>query len=240
MPVAFASRVCRGPEVNLDSPTGELAAAIFALHKFREYLGFQEFDLVTDSTTVKALTSTNRLSGKLARWAIFLSEFRYKVIHKPGATLHNADGLSRARQVEREGTEPPVMQVWEAGLGEEEDSEGEGGMDGLEGELGAGITGGWGAQGGVHVETAIASANMAKRELEGIDCATCGKGDGEERGYCGRCGVVVHVTCAAPRMRKGYWYCTECLPHLDGGVDPAQHTSMQAHLLGGPLPPGWG
>lgn len=99
VPIAFASRVCRGPEVHLDSPSGELAAAIFALHKFREYVGFAEFDLITDSTTVKALQSNNKLSGKLARWAIFLSEFRFVIHHKAGATLHNADGLSRARQL---------------------------------------------------------------------------------------------------------------------------------------------
>ena len=30
-PIAFASRVCKGPEVNLDSPSGELAEAIYAL-----------------------------------------------------------------------------------------------------------------------------------------------------------------------------------------------------------------
>lgn len=113
MPIAFASRVCRGLEVNLDSPSGELAAAVFALHKFREYVGFAEFDLITDSTTVKALQSNNRLSGKLARWAIFLSEFRFVVTHKAGATLHNADGLSRARQAPNpEEQDQPVMQVW--------------------------------------------------------------------------------------------------------------------------------
>jgi ribonuclease HI len=65
--VAFASRVCKGPEVNLDSPSGELAAAIYALQKFRQYIGYEEFDLITDSSTVKALQSQNKLSGKLAR-----------------------------------------------------------------------------------------------------------------------------------------------------------------------------
>lgn len=95
--IAFIFRVCHGPDVILVSPTGELAGAIFALYKFREYLLFQELDPITDSTTVKALISSNHLSGKLAQWAIFLSEFRQKVVHKPGATLHNAAGLSRAR-----------------------------------------------------------------------------------------------------------------------------------------------
>ena len=84
--------------MNLDSPSGELAAVIYALQKFRQYVGYNEFDLITDSSTVKALTSANKLSGKLARWAILLSEFKFNVIHKAGSTLHNADGLSRANQ----------------------------------------------------------------------------------------------------------------------------------------------
>ena len=56
MPITFASRICRGKEVELDSPTGELAAAVFALLKFRPYLGFTHFELITDSTVVRSLT----------------------------------------------------------------------------------------------------------------------------------------------------------------------------------------
>jgi ribonuclease HI len=82
--------------VNLDSPSGELAAAIYALQKFRQYVGYDEFDLITDSSTVKALQSQNKISGKLARWAVLLSEFKFHVIHKAGSTLHNADRLSRS------------------------------------------------------------------------------------------------------------------------------------------------
>ena len=57
VPIAFASRVCRGPKTALDSPSGELAAVIYALGKFRGYLGYSHFELVTDSTSVRALQS---------------------------------------------------------------------------------------------------------------------------------------------------------------------------------------
>ena len=75
VPVAFASRICRGREQHLSSAEGELLACIYALQKFRHYLGFQPFDLVTDSRALTALRSTENLAGKLARWAMFLSEF---------------------------------------------------------------------------------------------------------------------------------------------------------------------
>ena len=65
---------------------------------------------------MKALQSNNKVSGKLARWAILLSEFNFTVIHKAGATLHNADGLSRAAQ-EPDPEDERVLQVWGVGRG---------------------------------------------------------------------------------------------------------------------------
>ena len=35
------------------------------------------------------------MAGKLARWAFFLEEFNMNIVHKSGATLTKADGLSR-------------------------------------------------------------------------------------------------------------------------------------------------
>lgn len=48
-PIAFASRLCRGPECSLSSAEGELCALVYGLGKFRTYLGFAEFDVITDS-----------------------------------------------------------------------------------------------------------------------------------------------------------------------------------------------
>lgn len=54
-PIAFASRLTRGPECNLASSEGELAAFVYGLGKFRSYLGFAEFDAFTDSSALKTL-----------------------------------------------------------------------------------------------------------------------------------------------------------------------------------------
>lgn len=94
-PIAFASRLCRGPEAHLSSAEGELCALVYALGKFRGYLGFTHFDVITDSGALLSLKSNQNLSSKLTRWAVLLSEFNFELIHKPGTAHRNADGLSR-------------------------------------------------------------------------------------------------------------------------------------------------
>ena len=54
-PVAFASRLCKGPECTLSSAEGELCALVYALGKFRNYLGFSYFEVITDSGALLTL-----------------------------------------------------------------------------------------------------------------------------------------------------------------------------------------
>jgi hypothetical protein len=39
--------------------------------------------------------TNDKLTGKLARWALILQEYEFKVIHRPGITHQNADTMSR-------------------------------------------------------------------------------------------------------------------------------------------------
>jgi hypothetical protein len=39
--------------------------------------------------------TNNKLTGKLARWALILQEYEFKVIHRPSITHQNADTMSR-------------------------------------------------------------------------------------------------------------------------------------------------
>ena len=73
-------------------------------------MGHSEFDVITDSHAVTYLQSTKNFSAKLARISLFLGDFNFKVIHKPGASHTNADGLSRCP---REGTDPDLEELTE-------------------------------------------------------------------------------------------------------------------------------
>jgi hypothetical protein len=39
--------------------------------------------------------TNNKLTGKLARWALILQEYEFKVIHRPSITHQNANTMSR-------------------------------------------------------------------------------------------------------------------------------------------------
>jgi hypothetical protein len=39
--------------------------------------------------------TNDKLTGKLARWALILQEYEFKVIHRPSITHQNADTMSR-------------------------------------------------------------------------------------------------------------------------------------------------
>lgn len=119
VPIAFASRICRGREKHLSSAEGELLAAVFALTKYKQYVGQEHFELITDSRALCALKTASNLAGKLARWAFFLEEFNMTVTHKAGSTLTNADGLSRCPSQHEEAADQAITLEAVANLEEE-------------------------------------------------------------------------------------------------------------------------
>ncbi|KAG3207414.1 hypothetical protein PC128_g155 [Phytophthora cactorum] len=100
--VAYASKMLVGSQrnsVNKTSGTTEIECwgIVWATRTFRCYLYHAEFDLFTDH---QALTwifgeNTRTSNAKLARWALELSQLRFKVRHRPGTSMGQADGLSR-------------------------------------------------------------------------------------------------------------------------------------------------
>ena len=69
-------------------------AVVWAMAHFRPYLYGQKFTLVTDHQPLKWLVESNKLTGKLARWALLLQEYDFEVVHKAGAKNLDVDGLS--------------------------------------------------------------------------------------------------------------------------------------------------
>jgi hypothetical protein len=93
--VAYASRSNNNAEAQYSSYEGECLAAVWAIGHFRCYLYGNEFLLVTDHQPLKWLMESDKLTGKLARWALMLQEYDFKVVHRAGLVNLDADGLSR-------------------------------------------------------------------------------------------------------------------------------------------------
>jgi site-specific DNA-cytosine methylase len=93
--IAYASRSNNRAEGNYSSYHGELLAAVWAITHFRYYLYGKKFQLITDHQPLKWIMTNSKLTGKLARWALILQEYEFEIIHRPGESNGNADGLSR-------------------------------------------------------------------------------------------------------------------------------------------------
>jgi hypothetical protein len=93
--IAYASWSNNNAEAQYSSFEGECLATIWAIAHFRCYLYGKEFLLVTYRQSLKWLMESDKLTGKLARWASMLMEYDFKVVHREGLVNMDADGLSR-------------------------------------------------------------------------------------------------------------------------------------------------
>lgn len=96
--VAFASRGLRGAERNDRNYSAfklELLALKWAVtEKFKEYLMYSKFTVVTDHNPLRYLGTAN-LGAVEQRWAAQLAEYDFEVCYKPGRQNTNTDVLSR-------------------------------------------------------------------------------------------------------------------------------------------------
>jgi hypothetical protein len=92
--VAYGSRSCNGAESRYSSIEGELLAAVYFVRLWRQYLYGERFHLESDHQPLQWILTNSKLTGKLARWALMLSEFDFKVVHKPRVD-NEMDCLSR-------------------------------------------------------------------------------------------------------------------------------------------------
>jgi hypothetical protein len=97
--VAYGSRSCNGAESRYSSFEGELLAAVYFVRLWRQYLYGERFQLESDHQPLQWILTNSKLTGKLARWALMLSEFDFKVVHKPGVD-NEMDCLSGFPQAE--------------------------------------------------------------------------------------------------------------------------------------------
>jgi hypothetical protein len=94
VPIEFASRKLTPAEVKWNTTEKELFAVKWALEHWSHFLLGRHFVVLTDHANLQYLQSQD--VGKVARWALYLQAFDFKLIYIKGENNQVADWLSRA------------------------------------------------------------------------------------------------------------------------------------------------
>lgn len=95
-PVYYASGKTTPTEAKYDSYRLEvLAVRVRVLKKFRVYLIGISFTIVTDCKVFTQIMKKKDICAQIARWAFFLEDFRYSIVHRSGINMRHVDALSR-------------------------------------------------------------------------------------------------------------------------------------------------
>lgn len=94
--VSYASRTLTKPERNYTVTELELLSLVFGVSKFRCYIQGVKFKVITDHSSLLWLKRLQNPSGRLARWAVHLSQYDFDIEHRSGKLNVVPDALSRA------------------------------------------------------------------------------------------------------------------------------------------------
>ena len=96
-PCAYLSKGMTDVERNYDVHDKEMLGIMRALEAWRHYLEGckHKFEIWTDHRNLEYFMSAKKLNRRQAHWALYLSRFDFKLIHKPGSSMAKADSLSR-------------------------------------------------------------------------------------------------------------------------------------------------
>jgi hypothetical protein len=94
--IAYGGRGLRPNEERWPVTHLECLALVEGVRQFHTYLAGNTFEIITDHVS---LTFLQRMkiseNNRLARWAMFLQGYKFKITYKKGATLTSADAISR-------------------------------------------------------------------------------------------------------------------------------------------------
>ena len=93
--IAYASRKLTTCEQNYPTHDMELAAIVFALHKWKHYLYGAKFEIFTDHKSLKYLFSQKELNNRQRRWIELLKDYDCTISYHPGKANVVADAMSR-------------------------------------------------------------------------------------------------------------------------------------------------
>ena len=95
--IAYNGHGLNWAEQNYSTTEREALALVEGIKKFQPYLHNRNFTVVTDHSSLRWLMNVKDASGRLARWALLLRQYDFKIVHRLGRIHGNADCLSRRR-----------------------------------------------------------------------------------------------------------------------------------------------
>jgi transposase InsO family protein len=75
----------------------EFLGVVKAVQHFKPYLYGQNFLIRTDNSAVSHMLTLTDANEQIQRWQLFMSQFKFHTIHRPGRQHINADFMSRLR-----------------------------------------------------------------------------------------------------------------------------------------------
>lgn len=95
MPIAFYSRKFSPAETRYSTTEKEALAIVDSVKHFSPHVFGYHFQVLTDHAPLRYLFNYKPTVPRITRWALFLSEYDYEIIYKPGREHVVPDQLSR-------------------------------------------------------------------------------------------------------------------------------------------------
>lgn len=94
--IYYMSQKLSAAQTKYTTTEKECLAVILAIEKFRAYIEGVHFTVISDHASLQWLMNLKDPTGRLARWALRLQTYDYKIIHRKGSLMAVADALSRS------------------------------------------------------------------------------------------------------------------------------------------------
>jgi len=98
-PISYFSHRTTPAESKYSSFELECLAAVYAIKRFHVYLLGIKFKIVTDCDSFRLTLSKQIVNPRIARWAMFLQQYDYEIIHRPGKRMVHVDALSKCNSI---------------------------------------------------------------------------------------------------------------------------------------------
>ena len=101
-PIGFFSRKFSAAEINYEIHDKELLAIIEGLKNWRHYCIGTEMpvQVFTDHNNLRYFMSSRNLNRRQARWSLFLADYNFEIIIRPGSQQVVSDALSRQESMQ--------------------------------------------------------------------------------------------------------------------------------------------